>query len=52
MAADRGQFKLPTGGHLIPHASGVVVTVWCSSTDCREGAHEERKDPGGVDRVV
>ena len=49
---DRGQFKLPTGGHLIPHVSGVVVTVWCSGTDRREDAREEWEDPGGVDRVV
>jgi hypothetical protein len=52
LAHDRGQFKLPTGGHLVPRSSGVVVTVWCSGIDRREDAREERKDPGGADRVV
>src|SRR5680860_1167374 len=50
--ADRGHEKLPTGGHLIPHPSGLGSTVRCSCTDCREDAHEERKDAGGVDRAV
>jgi hypothetical protein len=40
-------------GHLVPHSSGSGLTVRCScSVDRREGADEERKDPGGVDRLV
>jgi hypothetical protein len=50
---DRGHEKLPTGGHLIPHPSGLGSTVRCSCTvDCREGAREERKDAGGDHRFV
>jgi len=52
-ALDRGHEKLPSGGHLIPHPSGRVLTVWCSCTvDCREDVYEERKDSGGAHRFV
>jgi hypothetical protein len=50
---DRGHVRIPSGGHLVPHSSGSGLTVRCScSVDRREGADEERKDPGGVDRLV
>jgi hypothetical protein len=50
---DRGREKLPTGGHLIPHPSGLVVTVRrLCAVDRREDVHEEREDSGGADRVV
>jgi hypothetical protein len=52
-ASDRGHGKLPTGGQIILHPSGSGSTVRCSCTlDCREDAHEERKDTGGDHRVV
>jgi len=52
-ACDRGHEKLPSGGHLIPHPSGRVLTVWCSCTvDCREDVYEEREDSGGAHRFV
>ena len=53
LSLDRGHEKLPTGGHLIPHPSGLVVTVrrFCA-VDRREDAYEEREDSGGADRVV